>query len=75
MPAERRADLTEHVLTLLRADRRDALTIADLRERGFDAPAQLLYELQLAGYEVDRVRCGDNASWGYRVRGEGPGEA
>jgi hypothetical protein len=73
--AERRVNLTEHVLVLLRADRRDAVTVADLRERGIEAPAQLVYELQLAGCEVDRVRCDAPGGWGYRLSGESPGEA
>ena len=33
------------------------MTIAALRERGVKAPAQAVYELQLAGYEIDRVPC------------------
>lgn len=31
------------------------LTIAAMRERGIEAPAQAIYALQLAGYEIARV--------------------
>ena len=31
------------------------LTIDELREHGVSPPAQAIYELQLAGYEIDRV--------------------
>ena len=43
------------VLRLLEDDQTGALTIAALRERGVEAPALIVYELQLAGYEIDRV--------------------
>ena len=43
------------LLTLLGADGVGGRTIGELRERGIQAPAQAIYELQLAGYEIDRV--------------------
>ena len=43
------------VLSLLEGGQDGALTIAALRERGIGAPALTLYELQLAGYEIERV--------------------
>jgi hypothetical protein len=45
------------VLTLLGADDSGALTMAALREHRVQAPAQAIYELQLDGYEIDRVPC------------------
>jgi len=59
------------VLRLLEADRDGGLTIAVLRERGVEAPALTVYELQLAGYEIDRVPCGcsdGHTTLGYRLR-------
>ena len=32
----------------------DAVTIAAMRERGIATPAQVIYALQLAGYDIDR---------------------
>ncbi len=43
------------VLALLEEDRAGSLTIAALREHGVKAPAQAVYDLQLAGYVIDRV--------------------
>jgi hypothetical protein len=43
------------VLALLENDQAGGLTIADLGERGVPAPAQAVYMLQLAGYDIDRV--------------------
>lgn len=34
---------------------RIALTMDDLRERGIQMPGQMVYELELDGYPVDRV--------------------
>ena len=62
------------VLTLLGADNRGALTIAALREHGVQAPAQAIYELQLDGYEIDRVPCESSdrrTTIGYRLRASG----
>ena len=59
------------VLTLLEANQTGGLTIAALRERGVKAPAQAVYELQLAGYEIDRVTFENpdgHATLGYRLR-------
>ena len=59
------------VLTLLGGDERGALTIAALREHGVQAPAQAIYELQLDGYEIDRVPCESSdrrMTIGYRLR-------
>ncbi len=58
-------------LALLQSDPAGPVTIAALRERGVKAPAQAVYELQLAGYEIDRVpcRCSDgHTTQGYRLR-------
>ncbi|MGZ4287925.1 MAG: hypothetical protein ACXVW5_27465 [Solirubrobacteraceae bacterium] len=43
------------VLALLEDDQAGGLTIADFGERGVQAPAQAVYMLQLAGYDIDRV--------------------
>ena len=43
------------LLAMLLHDRSAGLTIAAMRERGIEAPAQAIYTLQLAGYEIDRV--------------------
>lgn len=63
-------DLTR-VLALLEANRGAALTIAALRERGIETPAIRVYELQLAGYEIERVPCArpdGRATLAYRLR-------
>jgi hypothetical protein len=46
----------ERLLDALTAARGEALTIGDLRERGVQMPGQALYELELEGYPVERVR-------------------
>ena len=59
------------VLRLLEANQDGGLTVAVLRERGIEAPALTVYELQLAGYEIDRVPCQRSdglATLGYRLR-------
>ena len=59
------------VLRLLEDDQTGALTIAALRERGVEAPALIVYELQLAGYEIERVHVRQpdgHVSLGYRLR-------
>ena len=59
------------VLRLLEANQHGGLTVAVLRERGIEAPAVTVYELQLVGYEIDRVpcRCEDgHTTQGYRLR-------
>jgi hypothetical protein len=61
------------VLRLLEADQARVLTIAALRERGIEAPALTVYELQLAGYNIERV-CLElpegRTMFGYRLRDE-----
>ena len=62
---------SERVLTLLAADQSAGLTIGALRECGVEAPAQAIYSLQLAGYEIDRVVCerpNGHRTPGYRLR-------
>jgi len=66
---------SERVLTLLEADQSVGLTIVALRERGVEAPAQAIYSLQLAGYEIDRVVCehpSGQRTPGYRLRPRSP---
>ncbi len=53
------------------------LTIEQLRSEGLHAPAQAIYELQLAGYEVERLavrRERGRTSVGYRLRAAPDGE-
>jgi hypothetical protein len=59
------------LLALLRQDRRGGVTVAAMRERGIEAPAQAIYTLQLAGYTIDRVPAAVNGrrSSAYRLRG------
>ena len=60
------------LLALPEANTTGGVTIAALREAGMDAPAQAVYELQLAGYEVERVRSPHptgHTTFGYRLRG------
>lgn len=47
------------------------MTVAALRERGIDAPAQAIYTLQLAGYAIDRLPgyANGRAASVYRLRG------
>lgn len=45
------------LLELLNADPTHALTVADMHDAGIGAPAQAIYTLQLAGYDIDRVFC------------------
>ena len=48
--------------------------MAVLREQGVQAPAQAIYELQLDGYEIDRVPCESSnrhTTIGYRLRTSG----
>ncbi len=58
-------------LALLERDDSGAVTLAALRECGVKAPAQAIYDLQLAGHTIDRVTNTDPAghtSAGYRLR-------
>lgn len=45
----------ERVLRLLDGDA-DGLTISDLQARGVQMPGHALYELELDGYPIERVR-------------------
>jgi hypothetical protein len=72
------ADTTNRarLLDLLCAEQGEAPTMADLRQRGVQMPGQALYELELDGYPVERVRhrartrgCG---SVGYRLSDPSP---
>ncbi len=59
------------VLALLR-EQSGPVTMSTLHERGIPAPAQAIYELTLAGYEIERVPIRDGeqlAHYGYRLRG------
>ena len=44
------------LLSLLDADLDDAPTIADLRASGVRMPGQAIYELEVDGYPVERIR-------------------
>jgi len=58
------------LLALLADNPHDALTIAAMRERGIDTPAQVIYALQLAGYDIERTPGAGNPCGppGYRLR-------
>ena len=59
------------LLRLLETDQDGGLTIAALRERGIETPAMSVYELQLAGYEIERVPCehwNGRTTLAYRLR-------
>jgi hypothetical protein len=59
------------LLALLREDRDRGVSVAAIRERGIEAPAQAIYTLQLAGYAIDRVPAAADRrrAFGYRLRG------
>jgi hypothetical protein len=62
-------------LALLESDPAGSVTLAALREQGVKAPAQAVYDLQIAGYAIDRVtsrHAGGQTSPGYRLRGPAP---
>ncbi len=47
------------------------MTVDELRQHGVSAPAQAIYDLQLTGYEIDRVTVhldGGHQGTGYRLR-------
>jgi biotin operon repressor len=50
--ARRRQD---SVLRVLRDAGDRPISLAELRERGIGNPAAVIYELELAGYQIDRV--------------------
>jgi hypothetical protein len=59
------------VLRSLDAHRAGALTIDTLREHGVEAPALAIYELQLAGHEIERAHWthrDGRMTLGYRLR-------
>jgi hypothetical protein len=59
------------LLALLAADEDIGSTIAALCERGIQAPARAVYDLQIAGYHIDRTYCQDTSghrSLRYRLR-------
>ena len=59
------------LLALLAHDGNGGLTIAGLLEHGIQAPAQAIYTLQLAGYQIERVpvgRANAGKTTGYRLR-------
>ena len=58
-------------LALLENHHAGSVTLAALRERGVRAPAQAVYDLQLAGYAIDRTTStasGGRTTSGYRLR-------
>jgi hypothetical protein len=60
------------LLALLEANTTGGVRIAALPEAGIEASLQAVYELQLAGYEVERVCCARSngeAIFGYQLRG------
>ena len=73
----RRADLRAgaeraRLLDLLESGHDDPPTIGDLREQGLSMPGQAIYELELDGYPVERVRrrggSRTRGGVGYRLR-------
>jgi hypothetical protein len=63
------------VLKLLGADDSGGLTMAVLRENGVQAPTRAIYELQLAGCDIDLVACestGGRKTLGYRLNATPP---
>ncbi len=66
-----------HLLEILARTGRPT-TVDELRREGVAAPAQGIYELQLAGYEIDRVAVGQatgRPASGYRLRTPVPADA
>jgi hypothetical protein len=61
-------------LVLLGDNRDDVVTVADMRNHGIHAPAQVIYALQLAGYDIDRapLRGKPGGPLGYRLRSGTP---
>jgi hypothetical protein len=61
-------------LALLEDSPDAAVTISDMRERGIHAPAQVIYALRLAGYDIDRgpIRRNPSGPLGYRLRTGNP---
>jgi hypothetical protein len=65
------ADRTR-LLDLLESAHEDPPTMNDMRERGVTMPGQAIYELELDGYPIERVRHGGGSrscgGVGYRLR-------
>lgn len=61
------------LLDLLASAESDPLTITELRDRGVHNPGHAIYELELDGYQVERVRhhrpAHSHHTIGYRVAG------
>jgi len=62
------------LLALLEDNADCALTTDDMRERGIATPAQVIYGLQLAGYDIDRlsIHASSRGPLGYRLRSGTP---
>jgi hypothetical protein len=70
---DRAAEADLNAERLWRLLMRGTMTIRELREHGVKAPAQGMYDLQLAGYVIDRLRARDEAGHqtvGYRLNTE-----
>jgi hypothetical protein len=66
--SETLADLNQERLWQLLG--RGVVTLAELHEQGVTFPAQGMYDLQIAGYSIDRLRVRDRAgqsTFGYRL--------
>jgi hypothetical protein len=61
----------QRLLELLRAAGDRPVTLADLEGAGFDAPATEIYELELAGYQIEHVHRRGRVV-GFRLFGESP---
>jgi hypothetical protein len=60
------------LLALLKAHRRDGLSLAELYDRGISAPAHAIYMLQLAGYEVGPGLDGGHRDSAFRLHADPP---
>ncbi len=77
MPGDALGTEAAHALELLRGRGDELLTIAELHADGVRAPAQALYELELAGYRLDRIRTHGAAgvgALGYRLNDPSGGD-
>lgn len=62
-----------HLLELLQTRDARPVTISELQLRGIEQPAQVVYELQLAGHVIDQVHVAaedgnEHRTLGYRLR-------
>ena len=55
MPQDLARQRQDTVLRVLRDAGDRPVSLVELRERGIANPAAVIYELELAGYEIDRV--------------------